>query len=61
MLLEAGVDVNTAPAEHKGRTALEWAAREGRLDIVQLLPNVGVDSQHPRDKRYVTAIELATR
>jgi ankyrin repeat protein len=42
MLLKAGADVNASPAYIEGRTALEGAAENGRLDLVQLLLNAGV-------------------
>ena len=45
-LLEAGADINTAPIQnyHGGRTALEAAAENGRLDTVCLLIRNNSDS-----------------
>lgn len=54
-LVQAGADAN-APAMGKyGRTAIEGAAEHGRLDIVQLLLNLGVEAAGSR------AIQFARR
>ena len=61
ILLEAGWDVNASRAVLNGRTALEGAAEHGRLDMVQLLLNVGVDTSLVEEERYKSAIESARR
>ena len=43
LLIEKGADVNAPAVDEVGRTALEGAAEHGRLDIVQLLLNLGVE------------------
>lgn len=37
LLLRAGAEINAAPSTTGGRTALEEAAKHGRLDVVSLL------------------------
>ena len=43
MLLDAGAHVNAQAALEYGRTALEGAAEHGRIDMVKLLLNSGVE------------------
>jgi ankyrin repeat protein len=43
LLIERGADVNAPAMGKDGRTALEGAAEHGRLDLVQLLLNLGVE------------------
>jgi ankyrin repeat protein len=44
-LIQNGADVNAPPVGKKGRTALECAAEQGRLDMVQLLINLEAEVQ----------------
>jgi ankyrin repeat protein len=43
LLIEKGADVHAPAMGEDGRTALEGAAEHGRLDVVQLLLNLGVE------------------
>jgi ankyrin repeat protein len=57
-LLDAGADVNSLPAESRGRTALQAAA--GDIDIVQLLLQSGANVNGPiARERGVTALGAA--
>ncbi|KAF4440928.1 ankyrin repeat-containing protein, partial [Fusarium austroafricanum] len=56
LLLENGADTNAAPANIKGRTALEGAAEHGRIDIVQLLNNAGADISEAGQGQYRSAL-----
>ncbi|KAK1981564.1 ankyrin repeat-containing domain protein [Colletotrichum cereale] len=58
-LLELHADPNVPGAEIRGRTALEGAAEHGRLDVVQLLLNSGVETYGNGRRQYVRAIEFA--
>ena len=42
-LIQRGADVHALAMGEYGRTALEGAAEHGRLDVVQLLLNLGVE------------------
>ncbi|KAM0689366.1 hypothetical protein Q7P36_011444 [Cladosporium allicinum] len=48
LLVEKGADVFAPAKGRRGRTALEGAAEHGRLDIVQLLLNLGVEATGSR-------------
>jgi hypothetical protein len=43
ILLDAGVDANTLPADKRGRTALQAVAGNGYLELCQILLNVRAD------------------
>ncbi|KAJ0421530.1 ankyrin repeat-containing domain protein [Aspergillus carlsbadensis] len=58
-LLEAGADVNEPPPADGGRTTLQEAAMNGRIDMVQLLLNAGIDRRGGKQLWFETAIELA--
>ncbi|KAK1566201.1 ankyrin repeat protein, partial [Colletotrichum navitas] len=60
-ILDLHADPNAPGAEIEGRTALEGAAEHGRLDVVQLLLNSGVQTCGDGRRRYVRAIEFARR
>lgn len=60
MLLYASADVNARAALEDGRTALEGAAEHGRIDMVQLLLNAGVELSGSGDAQYRTALKLAS-
>jgi ankyrin repeat protein len=61
MLLDADVEVNAEPAAIDGRTALDGAAEHGRLDMVQLLLNLGAESEEPGATGFDKTIELAEK
>lgn len=60
MLLEAGADVNGPPAGKEGRTALEAAAENGRLDVLHLLLHNDNDIE-ALEMRCKQAAKLAER
>ncbi|KAL4863121.1 hypothetical protein BDV12DRAFT_202393 [Aspergillus spectabilis] len=45
MLLQAGAHINAAPAIEKGRSAMEAAAENGRLDALHPLLNYHTDME----------------
>jgi ankyrin repeat protein len=47
LLLDAGADVNALAADDSGRTALQAAAKEGDIEMVDLLHNAGTDVNAP--------------
>ena len=47
-LIQKGADVSAPAIDYDGRTALEGAAEHGRLDVVQLLLDLGVESAGSR-------------
>jgi len=53
------IEVWTDPREYVGTNAIDEAARNGRLDVVQLLLNVGATSVHPGKSGYRGAIRKA--
>ncbi|GKT80328.1 ankyrin repeat protein [Colletotrichum tofieldiae] len=58
-LLALHADPNAPGAEINGRTAVEGAAERGRLDVVQLLLNPGVETYGSGRRQYIRAIEMA--
>ncbi|KAK2029600.1 ankyrin repeat protein, partial [Colletotrichum zoysiae] len=58
-ILDLHADPNAPGAEINGRTALEGAAEHGRLDVVQLLLNSGVQTCGEGRRQYVRAIKFA--
>ncbi|KAK1966827.1 ankyrin [Colletotrichum sublineola] len=58
-MLDLHADPNAPGAEIHGRTALEGAAEHGRLDIVQILLNSGVQTYGNGRRQYVRSIEFA--
>ena len=59
LLLDSGAKVNMTSGESSDNTALEWAAGECELDMVQLLINAGADDHLPLNKKYVKALREA--
>ncbi|WYZ46774.1 hypothetical protein EsH8_IX_000999 [Colletotrichum jinshuiense] len=59
-MLELGADPSVPGSELFGRTALEGAAEHGRLDVVQLLLNSGVETDGNERRQYVRAIAFAS-
>jgi ankyrin repeat protein len=59
MLIKAGADPNAPSAKFDGRTALEGAAENGRLDMVQLLLNAKADIGGSDGKNAERARDLA--
>lgn len=49
-LLDLGADVNAAPAETMGRTALQVVAQMGDLEVATLLVHLGADVNAPRGR-----------
>ncbi|CAI0645355.1 unnamed protein product [Colletotrichum noveboracense] len=61
-LLELGADPNASGAESpRSRTAIETAAENGRLDIVQLLLNSGTETSGRGRRQFVRSVALAER
>lgn len=59
-LLDLGADVNAAPAETMGFTALQIVARMGDLEVATLLVHLGADVNAPRARwRGKTALDGA--
>ena len=58
LLLGRGADVNAAPAQMEGRTAFEGAAEHGRIDMMFLLTQHGVDLLANDEAQYKRAIRL---
>ncbi|KAK2002748.1 ankyrin repeat protein, partial [Colletotrichum falcatum] len=58
-MLDLHADPNAPGADMYGRTALEGAAEHGRLDVVQLLLNSGVQTCGDGRRQYVRAIGFA--
>ena len=61
LLLERGADVNAPPAKFDGRTALEGASENGRLDVTQLLLENGVRLDGAMRIHYIRAVAYASR
>jgi ankyrin repeat protein len=57
VLLEAGADVNAAPAGYSGRTALQAAAGQGHSELVRVLLEAGADVNASEDGH--TALQAA--
>jgi ankyrin repeat protein len=55
-LLNRGANVNAT--DHEGKTALMWAAQNGRQDVVPVLLEKGADV-NAKDKKGKTALDLA--
>ncbi|GJC91021.1 hypothetical protein ColLi_13859 [Colletotrichum liriopes] len=60
-LLELHADPDAPAVGRVGRTALEGAAENGKLDVVQLLLNSGVQTVGSGRRQYVRAIRFASR
>ncbi|KAI1144767.1 ankyrin repeat-containing domain protein [Nemania diffusa] len=60
-LLDHGAQVNALPAKKYGRTALEGAAENGRLDMLELLLASGALTIGKWRRRFVRAVKMATR
>jgi ankyrin repeat protein len=60
-LLNRGADVNASAARVNGRTALEGAEENGRLDTIKLLFNAGVGIHGPDEGHYNRAIQFASK
>jgi ankyrin repeat protein len=57
----SGAEVNAEPAGIEGRMALDGVAEHGRLDMVQLLLNLGAKSEVPGRTGFNTAIKLVSK
>ena len=60
ILLDNGADVNAQASSKLGRTALAGAVEHGRIDIVQLLLNTGVELDGSGNAQYKEALQLAS-
>ncbi|KAH8900611.1 hypothetical protein GQ53DRAFT_757602 [Thozetella sp. PMI_491] len=56
LLMENGADIHHRAAEPRSTTALECAAREGRLDTVQLLLSTGAFDHSQDELNYATVL-----
>jgi len=60
-LIELGADVNAAEAPKFGCTALEGAASNGRLNMLQLLLHSGAATEGLHRKQYIKAVLVAEK
>lgn len=61
LLLDKEADCNSPGIGHSGRTALEGAAENGRLDMVSLLLESRTLTEGTGQRQYLRAVKFATR